>query len=109
MKVPIACSLTADGAKDRVAEWRDALATDVEQVEVGGTVARLRLRSGDEALGRIVDLAEREQECCPFFGFSIDLVHGERWLRISVPDDGATILDDLVSLLPPAIAGSPGP
>lgn len=99
--VPIACSLTSDLVQDRLGEWRDALGDDIEQVDVDGAVARLRLRAGDEVLVRIVDLAEREQECCPFFGFSIDLLQGRRWLRISVPADAAPILGDLVTLALP--------
>jgi MerR family copper efflux transcriptional regulator len=111
VRVPIACSLTADDAKDRITEWRQVLATDIDEVEVRveASAARLRLRAGDSVLLRVVDLAEREQACCPFFGFRVELAGGQRWLHVSVPDDARPILADLVSLLPAAAGDSAAP
>jgi MerR family copper efflux transcriptional regulator len=104
VRVPIACSLTADDAQDRIAEWRQVLAADIDRVDMGddvdseATSVRLRLRGGDEVLLRVVDLAEREQACCPFFGFRLELAGGRRWLHVSVPADTRPILDDLLTL-----------
>ncbi len=42
-RVPIACTLTADEAGDRIGEWREFLARSVEERQIEGTVARLRL------------------------------------------------------------------
>jgi hypothetical protein len=110
VRIPIACSLTSDDAQDRIGEWRQALATDVDEldVDVASTLARLRLRSGGDVLLRIVDLAEREQACCPFFGFRVELAGGRSWLLVSVPHDARSILADLVSLVP-AATRSAGP
>ncbi|HEX3425731.1 MAG TPA: hypothetical protein VHT30_06345 [Acidimicrobiales bacterium] len=95
MRIPIACSLDAGDAQARVAEWRQAIATDVELIESSNNRVRLQLRPGDEALLRIVDLAEREQKCCAFFGFRVQLEHGQRWLEVVAPDEGAEALAGL--------------
>lgn len=97
-RVPIACTLTAVQADDRVGEWRDFLARAVDERRLEGTVARLRLVSGDDVLFTAVDLAQREKACCGFFSFSIELDSDARWLRVEVPADAARILADLVAL-----------
>lgn len=102
VKVPIACTLTADDAGDRVEEWRAFLASDIEAVDGRPPDARLRLREGDDVLLRAVDLAEREKSCCSFFRFSVQLDEGRRWLRVEVPEDASAILGDLLSLVPAA-------
>ena len=100
MRVPIACTLTVDEQPDRVEEWRAFLATRVEAVEAEPTVARLKLRAGDEAVLEAADLALREKQCCAFFEFNIRLDATGRWLVVGVPDDAAAVLADFVGLLP---------
>jgi hypothetical protein len=97
-RVPIACTLTAVQAKDRVGEWREFLARGVDERQLEGTVARLRLRPGDDVLVTAVDLAQREKSCCGFFSFSIELDTEARWLRVEVPADATPILADLMAL-----------
>jgi hypothetical protein len=92
VEVPIACSLTAGEADDRISEWWALLGSGVDRAEIGETVARLRLVEDNQTLVHVVDLAEREQACCPFFDFGIELDHGRRWLRVSVPTDAAGVL-----------------
>jgi hypothetical protein len=96
--------LNAEDANDRIAEWRKLFASEVADGVANGSVARLRLRSGDDVLLRVVDLAEREQACCPFFRFKVELLAGVRWLQVSVPDDAGDVLGEFISLLggPPA-------
>jgi hypothetical protein len=98
VKVPIACSLDAEAVGDRLEEWRAAFAL-VDEVRVTEQVARLRLTGDDEALLRVVDLAEREKQCCPFFAFSIDLDGERRWLRIAVPEEAAGVLTGFIASL----------
>ena len=97
-RVPIACTLAPNEAEDRGAEWRSFLAQNVEELQLDNTVARVRLRPGDQVLITTVDLAEREKACCGFFSFSIELDRSARWLRVEVPVDAAAILAELVSL-----------
>jgi MerR family copper efflux transcriptional regulator len=100
VKVPIACSLTSEDARGRVAEWRELLESSIDRVERTDSVARLHVVGDDQTLLRVVDLAEREKACCPFFDFSLELGHDQRWLRVSVPPDAAAVLNELLPLLP---------
>ena len=100
MRVPIACTLTAEEQPDRVDEWRAFLGTHVEAAELGPTEARLKLRAGDEAFITAADLALREKQCCAFFEFNLRLDTEGRWMTIGVPDDAAPVLADLVRFLP---------
>ncbi|HEX3539189.1 MAG TPA: hypothetical protein VHT75_01990 [Acidimicrobiales bacterium] len=97
VRIPIACSLDAGDAQARVAEWRHTIAADVELIESGDNLVRLQLRAGDDVLVRIVDLAEREQQCCPFFGFRVQLEGGRRWLEVVAPDDAVGALAGIFS------------
>lgn len=100
VRVPIACTLTADQLPDRVEEWRSFLGSRVTAVERGAASARLQLAAGDDVLAAAADLAQREKQCCAFFDFAIALEGQHRWLAVSVPDDAAPVLDELLTLLP---------
>jgi hypothetical protein len=66
----IACSLGADGQRERVAEWRSVLAAaDARSETEGGT--RYVFRRGDEMRDRVRALAAAESECCGFLHFDI--------------------------------------
>ncbi|HZQ84412.1 MAG TPA: hypothetical protein VFA83_06230 [Acidimicrobiales bacterium] len=100
MRVPIACTLTAEQQPDRLGEWRAFLTTHVEAAELSPTQARLKLRAGDDAFITAADLALREKQCCAFFEFNLRLDTDGRWMTIGVPDDAAPVLADLLTLLP---------
>jgi hypothetical protein len=72
MKIPIACTLTAEEAPDRVAEWRDALSV-AKSRERTASGYRLRFAKDPAFAGRLADLAAREVECCAFFTFTVTL------------------------------------
>lgn len=99
-KIPIACTLTADAAVDRLAEWRGAFSTLVQKVDLDENHATLTLLGGREALLTIADLAEREKACCSFFEFSIELQGLDTRLHVDVPSEADEILTALLSLLP---------
>lgn len=103
--VPLACTLSASAADERMAQWRRFGATYVDTAQPGDTRLRLRLRPGDEALVSAADLAAREQQCCAFFTFAIDIDARERWLRIEVPDDAAAVLATFAEVLAPPAPG----
>ncbi len=100
MRVPIACTLTAGDAGERVDEWQRFLGRDIRAASGSGDSVRLLLADGDDALLRAVDLAEREHDCCRFFDFGIHLDQEGRWLTVGVPPEATGILTDLLSLLP---------
>lgn len=96
---PIACSLTQTAAQAQLQEWRSILAASVAAIDqVSRTELSLRLRdlSHLEALAR---LAQREKTCCPFFGFTICIEADGLALRISVPEDAASLLDQFARLV----------
>jgi hypothetical protein len=101
MRVPIACTLTAEELPDRIDEWRTFMASSVVDTErPAGTRLRLRLEPSERTLVRAADLAQRERACCGFFDFSIDVQTDALWLVVRVPDEAAGILDDFAGLAP---------
>lgn len=108
MRIPIACSLTADDARTQLEAWRSFFATGVAAVRAPDPGRlRVRLADGDTALLTATGLARRERACCPFFGFALDLDDEGWWLQLSVPAGGEPVLADLAGLLPPGLR--PGP
>ena len=51
------------------------------------------------------DLLRREQECCPFFSFSVTLVTGTIIVDAEVPEGADVCLDDLERLASRVLAG----
>jgi hypothetical protein len=100
-KIPVACSLSADDARDRGDEWRRLRNTHVVEVERTASSARLRLRDGGEAILAATDLAQREKECCAFFEFRLLILADAVWLEVEVPDDVDLSLDELSFLTTP--------
>jgi hypothetical protein len=94
--VPIACSLTAAAADDRIDEWRRFLAASVDATErISPQQLRMHLTSTTD-LAEAVDLAQREKDCCDFFEFSIAIEADALWLSVRVRP-GVTVLDDFAS------------
>ena len=99
--VPIACSLTADDAVARVAEWREFLAQSVVSARRDDGGLHLLLGPSDDVLVAAADLAAREKACCPFFSMSIQIEPAARTLTLDAPPDAAGVLDEFMGLLPP--------
>jgi hypothetical protein len=99
-RVPIVCTLTADAAVDRVGEWRTFLSTVVQSFEKSSNQATLTLLGGSDTLVRMIDLAERETACCPFFQFSVEIDGIETRLRVEVPIEAEPVLHELLALAP---------
>jgi hypothetical protein len=98
--VPIACSLTAAAADDRIDEWRSFLAASIDATHrTDPQLLRMRLAS-TTVLAAAVDLAQREKACCDFFEFSICIEADALWLSVRVPAEASLVLDDFARLLP---------
>lgn len=102
-RVPIACTLTAEAAAAQRAEWETFLTTSVQRVETERNRATLTLFGGSDLLLTATDLAEREQACCSFFVFSIELDGTVTRLHIKVPTEAEPILTDLLARLPASL------
>ena len=98
--MPIACSLTAAAADDRIDEWRSFLAASVDAAErTSPQQLRMHLASST-VLAAAVDLAQREKACCEFLEFSIGIEADALWLWVQVPAEASLVLDDFARLLP---------
>jgi hypothetical protein len=95
---PIACSLDGAGMADRLAEFRELFADGLVGRDRTAEGIRFRFRASEGMESRVRDLARRENECCPFFTFTITVAGGEVLWDASAPDDARPILDNLYRL-----------
>lgn len=106
MRVPIACRLTPGAARSQLDEWRQVAAAHVRAVERAAPT-QLRLWLGDlVGLDTVVRLAQREKACCPFFDFAVAIEADAVFLRVTVPEEAVSILDDFSRLLAEATTPS---
>jgi hypothetical protein len=97
VEIPIACTLDPDDARSQLGEWQEMLrvvVADTERTAPG----RLELRLVPDAdMISLIDLAQREVACCPFFSFAVEIHADHLVLAVEVPDDAVEILDQLAS------------
>ncbi len=87
--IPIACSLTADGAADRLGEWRPFVGQHVAEVRRERGAVHLRLREGTSPLAAAAGLGRREKACCTFLDLRLTLLPDGVWLDVEAPDGAA--------------------
>jgi hypothetical protein len=99
MRVPIACTLTAERAADRVEEWRLALGDAVTHMS-RPEPTRLVMRVGSDTaqIAILVELARREKQCCEFFDFAFQVGADDVTFEVSVPEDAIAVLDGFAEL-----------
>ncbi len=98
VETPIACSLDAASARSQLGEWRVLVERDVvrtERADEGRVV--LVLRPGLD-VGKVVDLAQREVACCPFFSFTLEIRDSCLALVVGAPAEASVLLDTLLGL-----------
>jgi hypothetical protein len=103
----ISCSLTPAEYADRLHEFHQLFATSLRHVRREPTRLVLTLDAETAREAEVRDLLRREQECCPFFGFEVQLTSDGLVLEARVPDGADECLDDLERLteqLPPTRA-----
>jgi hypothetical protein len=96
-EIPVACALPDDAARSQLDEWRrltDSPSVTVERASP--TELAIHLGAGAD-IPVVIDLAQREKACCPFFEFSLDIGAESSCLRLRVPDDAAPVLDGLLA------------
>jgi uncharacterized RmlC-like cupin family protein len=91
---PIACQLSAGERREREAQWSALLADAVSRDRYDGGV-RIGFVAEPELAGRVAELAMREQKCCPFFRFTVDVSEGTLTLSVSAPPEAAALVDGL--------------
>ncbi len=90
-----ACTLPTVDRPLRLAEFDDLFRESVVAVERDGLKSRLTLRGSAGLRDRVVDLTDRESECCSFFEFSVDGDDDGITLGIAVPAARTDILEAL--------------
>jgi hypothetical protein len=87
----IACTLSADGQRARLADWRALLATAAGRTAIDGG-ARYTFEAGDQAEASLRRLAAAEQGCCPFFDFAVVRSGESIELRVTAPAEAQDAL-----------------
>jgi anti-sigma-K factor RskA len=98
-EVPIACSLDVGALANRIDEWRALVASSIVSVVAEPTAVHLVLDPTDAALVAAVGLAQREKQCCPFFGVAVDIGADRRTLTLSVPGGAEEAMATFVTAL----------
>jgi hypothetical protein len=97
MEIPIACSLDASEARAQLGEWKEIFALVVTRVErISPSRFEATLREQSAGLSELVQLAQREKTCCPFFDFSLIIGAASTTFVVVVPDDASSVLDEFV-------------
>jgi hypothetical protein len=94
---PIACSLTSQEIESRMAEW-SGLVRDAVTVAVTDSGARATFVADPATAARVADLAVREQQCCPFFRFTVEIVAGGLDLEVTAPVEAGALARQLLGL-----------
>ena len=97
---PVACSLAVTDLTQRSTEWRNLLSGAERTTIPEG----LRLTLPIERAGALAALAAAEQQCCPFFDFSLQLDGPLVCLTVRAPDAAA---DLLIALFDPVVGATP--
>ncbi len=95
MDQPLACRLDAASARDQLDEWRKLLA-GAGVIHERVTPSELLVHLDRSALSDVVDLAQREKACCPFFDFSLRIDADALVLRVAVSPEASVVLDRFV-------------
>ena len=104
---PIACTLTADGLRDRLT-WIATLNRDALRGYDRADLT-LRLRYAPQAVQRVGELMRQERACCAFLTFEMHKERDVVTLTIKAPEEARTTVDALFEPFLPAKAPSPLP
>lgn len=91
---PIACTLTPDAYRTRLAEIAALSRDALRNVEQRGDV--LDLRYSPDASARVRALVEQERACCAFLAFDLHETADEVQLLVTVPDAARQAIPELL-------------
>jgi hypothetical protein len=100
----LACSLTPGDYAQRLREFRQLFATSLQESRRESTRLDLVLDAATAGEDQVRDLLRREQECCPFFSFSVQSSPPVVRVQAAVPDGADECLDDLERMATRALA-----
>jgi MerR family transcriptional regulator, copper efflux regulator len=101
---PIACTLSGNDQGQRVGEWQNLLArgTAREPVQDG-----IRVTLPAALAGPAAELAAAEQQCCPFFRFTLVFDGGTVQLTMQAPPEAGQLLAALTDESQPPASSYP--
>jgi hypothetical protein len=89
----VACSLQPDDLHGRTAHWQHVLTGGERRTIKGGIAVSVpAARSGELAA-----LCASEQECCPFFDFTLHLDGAQVHLEVRSPDEAHELIAQLMA------------
>jgi DNA-binding transcriptional MerR regulator len=91
---PVACTLAGAERDDRIAQWHEVLAL-AEPRETVPDGLRLSFPPGAELAARLARLAAAEQDCCPFYEFTLHLTPTALVLDVRAPEAAVDMVADL--------------
>lgn len=99
VSVPTACSLTVTDARDRMARWQAVGAEAKIAARRSLECIEVDFRAGDAVATELRNLADLEQECCPFLVLAVSATPIGTTLRISpAPGAGPEVTDEIAVL-----------
>jgi hypothetical protein len=101
---PIACTLSGSDQGQRVREWQKLLAHGTARAPVPDGI-RVTLPAG--LAGPAAELAAAEQQCCPFFRFTLVFDGGVIQLTMQAPPEAAPLLTALADDFAPTPSSYP--
>jgi DNA-binding transcriptional MerR regulator len=90
----MACSLGASDMAERIGEWTDMLSQATDRRPVSGGVS-ITFPAEAALIGRLADLAVREQRCCAFVTFAVIIAAGRVTLEVRAPQEARQLLPRL--------------
>jgi hypothetical protein len=97
-QMAIACSLSPGDYAQRLRDFRPLFASSLRASRREPTRLHLTLDPSTAREEEVRDLLRREQECCPFFNFSVEATAAELRIQAEVPEGAEECLDDLERL-----------
>jgi uncharacterized RmlC-like cupin family protein len=91
---PIGCHLSAGERRERRAQWSVLLAEAVSRSRDDGGL-RIGFAAEPDLAGRVAELAMREQRCCPFLHFTVDVSESALTLSVSAPPEADDLVEEL--------------
>jgi len=95
-RAPIACSLSADDYRLRLAAIRDIGVQALEAAEDRPDGAALSFRNAAGVHEKLAAIVRAESECCPFLVLEVDGSRDRLTLAITAPPEALPIVRDLV-------------
>jgi hypothetical protein len=95
--LPIACSLGASDLQARLRELGAFGRANLIERAAGDDGPHLRFRRTPEAEARLRSIIEAERRCCPFLDFDLVEDDDALELRITAPDDGLPVAEQLAA------------